>query len=780
MKKTSRIALASTATIVLFLAGAAMGNGHQSAGLDQLSGQMPLYFIENQGQMPDNVNYYIQGYDKTLYFTSRGVTYSLLGNVNDHRVSQSWVVKLDFLGADPRVKPIGEDRQEAIFSYFIGQPESWHTGLPTFGRIVYRNLWPGIDLVYSGTINMMKYQFVVRPGADPSQIRLAWRGATGVTVEPDGRMAINTPNGGFEDAAPYGYQTVDGVPVEVSMAFDLRFRGPDAAFEFGFDLGAYDPTRELILDPASLIYCGYIGGSGADMGWAVEVDDNGCAYVTGETNSAPPSFPVTAGPNPVYLGGGDAFVAKVRSDGTGLVYCGYIGGFQWDVGYGIDVDDQGAAYVTGYTASPLFPVVACPFAYSGNGDAFIVKVMPDGSAFQYSGCIGGTLYDEGHDVAVDDNYAAYLTGRANSSITDGFPVLVGPDLTYNNNGDAFVCKIDPNCGGLVYCGYIGGDNSDEGNGIDVDKWGYAYITGSTASNELSFPVNTGPDLTHNGGFDAFAAEVQANGGGLVYCGYIGGQDTDLGHAIVVDPVTEHAYITGETYSDHAAEAFPVYVGPDLTYNGSTDAFVAKVVSLGQSLLYCGYIGGQDKDYGFGIGIDVGGRAWVSGNTWTPEGAGFPVVAGPDLTFNGQVDAFISRVSKDGTGLELCGYIGGDWVDWAAGAAVDVRGNAYVTGEVTSLETTFPVLIGPDLTFNGNQDAFVAKIDCCVMRGDADGSGAIDVGDLTYMVAFLFIGGPFPPCYAEADTDSNGSVDVGDITYMVAFLFMAGPAPVPCP
>jgi hypothetical protein len=784
MRRTSLLMVAG---LVLVTAGFAfsanlLDNPDNGIRVTNALGKMPLYFIENQGQLHEDVGYYIQGYDKTLYFTPQGVTFSLSGKANDAGAVQRWTVKLDFLGANPNAKPKGEESQQTIFSYFKGQPEDWHTNLPTFRRLVYSDLWPGIDLVYTGNINVLKYEFVVKPGADPSQIRLAYRGATSVSVKETGKLAVNTPIAGFEDAAPYAYQEINGQRVEVPMAYDLSGRNSGDIFEYGFRIGAYDPTRTLILDPASLIYCGYIGGSESDMGWGIAVDAEGCAYVTGETYSTQGSFPVLMGPDWTYNGSGDAFVAKVSANGSGFVYCGYIGGENWDCGYGIAVDDEGNAYVTGYTSSPNFPFINCPFPYMGSGDAFIVKVDASGAALVYSGCIGGSQYDEGHDIAVDADRFAYVTGRANSSPADGFPVLVGPSLAYSGNGDAFVCKIDPVCGGFVYCGYIGGTNSDEANGIAVDVMGNAYVTGSTASSQgMGFPVITGPDVTHNGGYDAFVAEVDVSGVFLIYCGYVGGTDTDLGHDIAVD-VEQNAYIAGETYSDEIQEGFPVLVGPDLTYNASSwsDAFVAKVFAGGQGLAYCGYIGGDYKDFGFGIALDPGARAIVAGNTWSSEFQGFPVLAGPDLTFNGEVDAFVSRVTVDGSGLEYSGYIGGAQIEWAAAVAVDLVGNAYVTGEVISDQTTFPVLVGPVVTYNGNQDAFVAKIDCCVLRGDADGSGAINVADPTYLTNWIFFGGPNPPCFDEGDADGSGAINVADPTYLTNWIFFSGPAPPPCP
>ena len=200
---------------------------------------------------------------------------------------------------------------------------------------------------------------------------------------------------------------------------------------------------------------------------------------------------------------------------------------------------------------------------------------------------------------------------------------------------------------LVYCGYIGGSANESGRGIAVDGSGNAYVTGSTSSTEATFPVKVGPDLTHNGGDnDAFVAKVKASGKKLVYCGYIGGADYDEGNSIAVDG-SGNAYVTGYTYSDE--RTFPVKVGPDLTYNDDPvlvgDAFVAKVKASGKKLLYCGYIGGSDIDYGNGIAVDGSGNAYVTGGTKSDETT-FPVAVGPDLTHNGDNDAFVVKISSD--------------------------------------------------------------------------------------------------------------------------------------
>jgi len=709
----------------------------------QSFGQLPLYFVENQGQLDERVAYYIQGSDKTLYFTPDGVTFALTEQpqtadqrpptadrhfpTSDFRPQTSetkrWAVKLDFVNANPNVRPIGQEKTEAVISYFKGTQDQWHAGLPTYASIIYPDLWPGIDLVYYGTANQLKYEFIVHPGADPNQIRLAYRGAVDVTLNAAGQLQVTTPLGGFTDDTPMAYQEMDGQRVPVPMAYqtsevsetsDVSALHAARSTLYGFSVGPYDPARPLILDPAIIVYCGYIGGSDYDWGASIAVDGAGNAYVTGVTYSTEASFPVIGGPDLTFDGGYDAFVAKVNAAGTGLVYAGYIGGNDNDRGFGIAVDGAGNAYVTGYTCSTeaSFPVTGGPdLTYNGGGcDAFVAKVNAAGTGLVYAGYIGGNGSDEGFGIAVDGAGNAYVTGDTYSTEAT-FPVAVGPDLTFNSVSgyrDAFVAKVNAVGTGLVYAGYIGGDGDDLGYGIAVDGAGNAYITGHTASTEAIFPVTVGPDLSYNGSWDAFVAKVNAAGTSLVYAGYIGGNDNDKGYGIAVDGAG-NAYVTGLTLSTEAS--FPVTSGPDLTYNGGyDDAFVAKVNAAGTSLVYCGYIGRNGNDEGLGIAVDGAGNAYVTGGTGSTE-ASFPVIGGPDLTYNGDGDAFVAKVRADGAGLVYAGYIGGNDGDAGCGIAVDGAGNAYVTGLTSSTEASFPVTGGPDLTYNGGTygDAFVAKV-----------------------------------------------------------------------
>ena len=273
-----------------------------------------------------------------------------------------------------------------------------------------------------------------------------------------------------------------------------------------------------------------------------------------------------------------------------------------------------------------------------------------GTGLDYSGFFGSNIDDQGRAIAVDGSGAAYVTG-VTPATSGSIPAVIGPDLTYNGGAsDAFVAKVSPGGDGLDYAGFIGGAGTDEGNGIAVDEDGNAYVTGRTTSTEASFPVNVGPDLEYNGAGDAFVVKVRANpvAGGvdppLAYAGYIGGAANDIGYDIDVDDFGA-ASVTGVTFSDEAT--FPVFDGPDSTYNGGGDAFVASVEPDGAALFYAGYVGGLAFDEGRGIAVAGQGDAYITGATNSTQTSvpPFPVIAGPDLIQNGLSDVFVAKVEK---------------------------------------------------------------------------------------------------------------------------------------
>jgi uncharacterized repeat protein (TIGR01451 family) len=689
------------------------GTAHESGRVARL-GSAPLAFIENRGQLDARVAYYLQGAETSAYFTSEGMTLVL---------KDRWVVKQTFTGARNGVPDAGPPAAARI-DYFKGPRSAWKTGIRTFRSVDYRGLWPGIDLEYSGHADRLEYTFVVQPGADPRRIRLAYEGATAIAVGSRGDLEVSTPIASFHDDRPVGYQDIDGRRVAVDVAFEALAPGVG----YGFRVGAYDRSRPLVIDPAVIVYAGYVGGQGGGTtGNAIAVHGDS-AFLVGETHETS-NFPLQTGPDLTFNGGNtDVYIAKVKVDGSGLEYCGYISGSDYEEGHGVAVDDLGAAYVTGFTASKDFPHLG-PLGAAFHGglvDAFIVKVSPDGSTLDYAGYLGGDGDDRAFGIAVGTDGSAYVTGGTTSKEAT-FPVMGGPDLTHNGGPeDAFVAKVKADGSGLEYCGYIGGDENDAGNGIAVDAVGNAYVAGYTTSSEMTFPVSGGPMLKAPGGifggFDGFVAKVTADGKGLAYAGYIGGDMYDVAQAVAVDALG-NAYVVG--YSESTAKDFPVKVGPRTTKDFAVldgDAFIAKVDPFG-AIVYAGFVGGVKTDYGSGVGVDAAGAAYLSGFT---ESADFPAFDGPQTTLGGDFDAYIAKVKPDGSGLEYASYLGGSGFEHSRGIAVTPGGDAYVAGDTDSPEkpvplkpNPFPVKVGPNLTFGGWQDAYVAKFSVESTGTDAD-------------------------------------------------------------
>ena len=640
---------------LLFIASPTVQAGN--AVEDSSAPGVPLNLVVNRGQAPDAVRYYAPALDRSVYFLDRGLAITI------HHPETPWGLHVDFPGADPGVRVEGREPKECVMSYFRGKPEEWIHSVPTCGEVVYTGLWPGVDMTWNAGTTGLKYAFRVAPGADPSRVRMTWRGATRVETDAAGGLSIVTPSGVIEDERPLAWQVIDGARKTVDIRFAVGEPAADGAVTVSFELGAYDPGVELILDPAVILHCSYVGGNNNEYMNAVVLDTKGQAYVVGDTYSSETVFPVLVGPQLVHNGQRDAFVAKILKDGSAAVYCGYIGGDKLDYGVAIDVDTQGCAYVTGRTISDetTFPVCVGPdltFNNPGNNrtDAWVAKVAADGSALLFCGYIGGNYEDEGNAIDLDPAGRVYVAGSTKSSPSYGFPVLGGPDLTFNGNYDGFVARITADGTTLEYCGYIGGFTNDYITGVASDGMGNAYVGGYTYSDEGTFPVLVGPDLTHNAQSDAFVAKVIPDGTALLWCGYIGGVGKDEAYGLDLDP-QGRIYLAGSTESDETT--FPVTVGPDLTHNGSWDAFVTRVRPDGVSLEYCGYLGGISGDSAKDVAVDNGGHAYIAGDTHSTESEGFPVLRGPDYTHNGAYDVFVAQLVPDGSGLIYSGFLGGN-------------------------------------------------------------------------------------------------------------------------
>jgi len=670
-------------------------------------GELPLAFVPNMGQADAKVRLSAQGAGFSFAFLRGEALFAFTKTTKEK--TQGAAIALRFLGARPDVEPQGRRPRPGRVNYLLGNdPAKWQTNLPTYGEVVYRSVWPGIDVRFRGAEGQLKYEFLLRPGAEVRDIRLAYRGAERLSLDRRGNLLIETPLGSLTDTRPFAYQQRGGKRVPVSSRYLL----PQGE-RYGIAVGAYDRGRPLVIDPG-LLYSTYLGGPGSEGGQGIAVDGAGNAYLTGSTNST--NFPTTPGAfDTTANGNGDAFVTKLNPTGSApLVYSTYLGGSGLDQGFGIAVDAAGNAYVTGQTSSTNFPTTPGAFDTTHNGfaDAFVTKLNPTGSApLVYSTYLGsGAGDDRGFGIAVDGGGNAYVTGVA----FPGFPTTPGAfDTTFNGGVDAFVTKL--NAAGsapLVYSTFLGGLGEDRGQGIAIDGAGNAYVTGRTlVTNPPSFPTTPGAfDTTPNGFgaglFDAFVTKLNPTGSApLVYSTYLGGTTSDQGKGIAIDGAG-NAYVTGWTNSAD----FPITPGAfDTTANGVDDAFVTKLNAAGSApLLYSTYLGGGGVDQGQGIAVDGGGNAYVTGLT---SSTSFPITPGAfDTTHNGFDDAFVTKLNPAGSApLVYSTFLGGGGFDRGFGVAVDGGGNAYVTGETGS--TNFPTTPGAfDTTFNTGSDAFVLKLD----------------------------------------------------------------------
>ncbi|HEX9942510.1 MAG TPA: SBBP repeat-containing protein [Thermoanaerobaculia bacterium] len=681
--------------------------GQATAGARAAAIAVPRFFIENRGQLDNRVDYYSAG-ARSLYVGAEGLTFALdRASPDNPELRTRWAVKADFVGANREAAGVGTRRLPGVVSYFKGGAQ--HTGLPSYAGIAYRGLWDGVDLEMEMAAHAFKYTFTVRPGGDPQAIALAYRGADRVRVDEGGALEVVTPYGSWTDAAPVAYQDLAAGRAGVDAAWSVE-PGRDG-WIVTIKVGRYDPTAPLVIDPA-IQWAGYLGGAASDHATDIALDTSGNVYVVGGTGSSEATFPETVGPDLTYNSSNDAFVAKLNASGM-LIYVGYIGGDAEDGAQGVAVDGAGNAYVAGTTASTQasFPVKVGPdLTHNGGNDAFIAKVNSAGTALIFAGYIGGSFDDRGYDIALAPGTSIpYVTGGTTSTAAT-FPVKVGPDLTQNGSWDGFVAKVAADFKSLLYAGYIGGIEADQAYGIAVDSSGSAYVTGYAISTQATFPHLVGPDLTHNGQSDAFIAKLYPNGAALMYCGYIGGNDFEEGRDVAVDG-SKRAYVVG--YTGSTAASFPVVSGPDLTANGVNDAFATCVNPSGNALVYSGFIGGSAGDYAFGVAVQPGGEAYVAGSTHSDETT-FPVLVGPDLTYNGggffgSGDAFVAKLRPVTGMLVYAGYVGGNDTDHGDDIAVTGTGSAHIVGYTWSTEATFPVLGGPDLTHNGINDAFVARI-----------------------------------------------------------------------
>ncbi|HWN09688.1 MAG TPA: SBBP repeat-containing protein [Pyrinomonadaceae bacterium] len=699
-------------------------------------GRIELSFEANRGQTDDAVNFLARGAGYTLFLKPTEATLRLRnadsGSRNNQdiensksvlpsgdselkvaspsadqnseiRNQQSTVLRMKLAGANANANVSGEQAAGRV-NYFTGNDQSrWNTDIPTYSKVRYTEVYPGIDVVYYGNQRQLEYDFVVAPGRDPQAIKLEFAGADKIEVNGEGELLLSLGASVVRQPKPLIYQEVAGERRIVAGGYTL-----DSDKAISFVLGDYDASLPLVIDP-TLVYSTYLGGSGADQSWAIAVDSVGNSYIAGFTAST--NFPTANAVQAANGGFQDAFVTKLNAAGTALVYSTYLGGSGQEQARGLAVDSAGNAYVTGFTGSTNFPTANALQAAQGAGnsqDTFITKLNAAGSALVYSTYLGGDgALEFGEGIAVDSAGNAYVTGVTNST---NFPIANAVQAAHAGGGDVYLTKLNAAGSALVYSTYLGGSGFEIAEDVEVDSSGNAYVTGDTAS--TNYPTANAVQAASGGGSsDAFVTKVNAAGTALVYSTYLGGSARDAAESVAVDSAG-NAYVTGDTESTNFPIANALQPVNDTSAGIAQEVFVTKINAAGSAFVYSTYLGGRGGDLATGIVVDSTGNAYIAGGTGSVNS--YPTANAIQCTRNGGSDAFITKINAAGTALIYSTYLGGSGTggqEFARGIAIDSAGNAYVAGGTNS--TDFPTVTPIQSTFAGGDglagDAFVLKL-----------------------------------------------------------------------
>lgn len=663
------------------------GGEDAASGLTAQYATRPLAFEPNQGQAKADVQYLVHHDRATTYLGGSEVVTVLADGA---------AVTMSLLGSNPQ-QFVGEVKLPSTSNYFIGSDRTrWISDILNFQSVSSSEIYTGIDLRYYGNNAKLEHDFIVAPGADPSQIAMSFTGHGGLSLDEKGNLVIAAGESQLLLHAPISYQLDDhGARRSIESSFIAPIDGP-----VRIALGDYDPSKFLVIDPIlSLVYATPFGGSGTDKAYRLKVTSDGTAYITGETSST--DFPTSSPYQGANAGGVDTFVAAFSPDGQTLLSSTYIGGSGDDYGFGIDVDDTGNIFLSIQTNSTDFPTNN-PFQASNAGsiDSAIVQLDPSGSALLYATYLGGSNVDTPSAVAVDADGSMYIAGMTQS--TD-YP-LQDPQESSLYNTMAFVTKLAPDGQSLEYSTYYGhtGDFITIAYCMDVDSAESVYIGGSTTAG-AGFPVvNAFQSVKAGGVWDMFAAKYAPDGQSFEYSTYLGGSGEDgpyVGCGLTVDGDFQ-AYVTGTTESTD----FPVQNPYQAANAGDRDGFIVKFAEDGQSLDYGTYFGGTAGDAGVDIAVDGDEAMYLASSTFSSD---FPIVA-PFYqdTAGGFGDSAVTKFAADGQSVLFSTYLRSTDVDGPSGIELDPNGDVYVAGFVSS----DPVLHNPyQSVMAGNDDAYIAQL-----------------------------------------------------------------------
>lgn len=710
-------------------------------------GHLPVTFEQNQGQTDPQVQFLSRGPGYAVYLTSGGMVMALKPSATEthepggasaspvaaaagtlpgkssvpNKVNLQ-VVRFDLVdGAAPNIS--GQDLQRGKVNYFVGNdPKKWHTNVPTYAKVLYQGVYPGIDLVYYNHAGQLEHDFVVAPGADPSKIQFEVGGATNLSIDDSGNLLVATSTGTIQFRTPQIYQETNGTKVSIPGSYTMK-----DPTHFGFSIPNYDKSKPLTIDPM-LVYSTYLGGSSYDYIYGVAVDGTGNAYVTGI--SASPDFPLLSGTWPA---GEHVFVAKFDVSGANLLYTSVLAGSCTDEGYGIAVDPSGAASIMGNTCSSDFPTAN---AYEGTDPSngwtnFVARVSPDGSSLTFSTYFGGPLSwcCANQGIAVDANgYTAvggYTPDQNFPTYNAAIPSVSASPSGYWG-GFGWAARFSPS-GTLQFSTYLYGNSagpvstcwngtnyytcypatslSIQWRNISEDASGNVYFTAAT--NAINYPVTNGayqPSRVANGQYSGVLTKLSPSGA-VIYSTYFGDTSGNYTYpyAVTVDS-SGNAYLSG--YAPNATNLPLTSTSLCNPANQSCYGFISELSADGSTLLYSTFLG-PDAQPGYAIGIDP----TTSNIVVSSYGGSFPPVNGI-MSSSSSSNPLVIELNPSNSQITFATYFGSqDNGSYSPGAmALDANGGIYVAGYTAA--TDFPTTqaaFQPQIGSPNNEDGFLFKI-----------------------------------------------------------------------
>ncbi|QKT02707.1 SBBP repeat-containing protein [Ectothiorhodospiraceae bacterium 2226] len=680
-----------------------------------------LAFEENRGQADSNIEYFAEAAGYNVYLGAAEATIHL--PVKSSSAGQTNSFRLRLLGAIADVPPTPFDRYPGTKNYI--RASGTITDVGSYARVVYPDVYPGIDIVYYGNGRHLQYDFEVSPGADVSTIHLMLEGVKGLALSENGELRFRVGEHELTMSKPYVYQTERGEHIPVAGAYELL-----AANTLAFHIPNYDRSKKLVIDPI-LSYATYLGGSGNDVATAIAVDGDGYIYVAGYTSSR--DFPlVSALDRQIGNGDRDVFITKLDPSARTAIYSTYLGGNRGrDAGIALAVDEDGNVFVAGY-AGTGFPTTNGAYQTTSDSSAgFVAKLNNQGTALEFSTYVSEVSI---RSLALGGDGSVYLTGVATPSFQTT-PEAVQP-AALSAQSSAFVARLAHDGKKMVYASFLGGSARDEGMAVAVDSGGYAHVAGLTFS--ADFPTASALQPTYlgtDGKSMGFLVQLSPDGRSFAYSTFIGGSLTDIVNAVAID-VEGNVFLAGETRSPDfpVRNGFQLKAGARLRNSSLGNAFVMKLNSAGNAIVYSSFLGGEvcrsscfitpssppdwPGDAAYGIAIDDAGHAFVTG---IAKSYTFPLINSlfPTKATEYVDSVFVTKVSRSGSALVYSSIVqqwetphasgssydssSSLWFDIGGGRAIVTsgEGHVYLAGSTNHPDQTL-------VNFTPTQDAFQAE------------------------------------------------------------------------